>query len=64
MNCKAKGLYKMDNISISKMNFDDLNSISNILESEFDDFWNFNIFKSELENENSTYLIAKYKYCC
>ena len=46
-------------ISISLMTLDDLNSISDILQEEFDDFWTFNILKSELENKNSKYIIAK-----
>lgn len=46
-------------IKISKMNIDDLNKISPVLLTEFDDFWNHNIFKSELENENSKYVVAK-----
>ena len=41
------------------MNIDDLNKISPVLLTEFDDFWNYNIFKSELENENSKYVVAK-----
>lgn len=46
-------------IKINKMNIDDLNKISPVLLTEFDDFWNYNIFKSELENENSKYIVAK-----
>lgn len=46
-------------IKISKMNIDDLNKISPVLLTEFDDFWNYNILKSELENENSKYIVAK-----
>ena len=46
-------------IKINKMNIDDLNKISPVLLKEFDDFWNYNIFKSELENENSKYVVAK-----
>ena len=46
-------------IKINKMNIDDLNKISPVLLTEFDDFWNYNIFKSELENENSKYVVAK-----
>lgn len=46
-------------IKISKMIIDDLNKISPVLLTEFDDFWNYNIFKSELENENSKYVVAK-----
>ena len=49
----------MDNIIIEEMNLSHLDSISNILETDFDDFWNYNIFKNELENKNSKYLIAK-----
>ena len=41
------------------MILDDLNKISSILQSDFDDFWNENILKSELENENSYYIVAK-----
>ena len=49
----------MDNVIIEEMNLSHLDSISNILETDFDDFWNYNIFKNELENKNSKYLIAK-----
>lgn len=49
----------MDNITVSIMTLSDLDSISNILTYEFDDFWNYNVFKSELENENSKYVVAK-----
>lgn len=49
----------MDNIEISNMTLLDLDSISDILTCEFDDFWNYNIFKSELENKNSKYIVAK-----
>ena len=49
----------MDNITIEKMNISHLDSISDILEKDFDDFWNYNVFKSELENSNSRYIVAK-----
>lgn len=49
----------MDNIIVSIMTLSDLDSISNILTYEFDDFWNYSVFKSELENENSKYVVAK-----
>lgn len=49
----------MDNIKISAMTLSDLDSISDILTCEFDDFWNYNLFKSELENKNSMYIVAK-----
>ena len=46
------------NFEISKMNTLDLDSIKNILEKEFDDFWNYNILKDELESKNSKYVVA------
>lgn len=46
-------------LNFSKMDLNDLNIISPILQSDFDDFWNENILKSELENENSYYVVAK-----
>jgi ribosomal-protein-alanine N-acetyltransferase len=49
----------LNNISISIMNLQDLETIKDILENEFDDFWNYNIFKSELENLKSIYFVAK-----
>lgn len=50
---------EQNNIKISIMNTENLENIKNILESDFDNFWNYNIFKSELENPNSTYFVAK-----
>ena len=41
------------------MTLADLNSIKNNLISEFDDFWNYNILKEELDNNNSNYIMAK-----
>ena len=41
------------------MNLNDLNQIKNTLESDFDNFWNYNILKNELQNPNSTYFVAK-----
>lgn len=40
------------------MTITDLDSIKDNLYTDFDDFWSYNIFKSELENENSKYIIA------
>lgn len=48
-----------NDFEISIMNLSNLNEIKSILESEFDNFWNYNIFKSELENPNSAYFIIK-----
>jgi len=46
-------------VKISNMKVEDLDIIANNLESDFDNFWNYNVFKSELENGNSKYLVAK-----
>lgn len=48
-----------NNIIIEKMTLDDLDSISSVLKSDFDNFWNYNILKSELENPNSLYFVCK-----
>lgn len=48
-----------NNVLISKMTKEDLNSIANILQSDFDDFWNYNILSNELNSSNSIYLVAK-----
>lgn len=50
---------KNSNLEITYMCLDDLENIKNILENDFDNFWNYNVFKSELENPNSTYFIVK-----
>ncbi len=47
------------NLELNNMNVSDLECICNKLETEFDNFWNYNIFKQELENENSIYIVAK-----
>lgn len=46
-------------IKIEKMKLSDLETIKDILTTDFDDFWNYNIFKEELQNENSHYIVAK-----
>jgi ribosomal-protein-alanine N-acetyltransferase len=48
-----------NNFNISIMKIEDLENIKDTLEIDFDDFWNYNIFKSELENPNSIYFVAK-----
>ena len=45
-------------IEISRMDLQDLESIKNFLIKNFDDFWNYEIFKNELDNNNSSYLVA------
>ena len=46
-------------MEIKKMKISDLDSIAENLYEDFDDFWNYNVFKSELENKNSKYIVAK-----
>lgn len=49
----------MDNVEISIMTISDLELIKDVLLLDFDDFWNYNTFKSELLNPNSKYIVAK-----
>ena len=46
-------------MNIEKMELKDLDCIKEILFTEFDDFWNYNVFKQEILNENSQYIVAK-----
>ncbi len=46
------------NIEIEKMNKNHLEEIKEALENEFDDFWNYNILKEELNSSNSKYIVA------
>ncbi len=48
-------------IEISTMMLNDLEQIKENLQTDFDDFWNFEIFKEELANNNSMYLVLRYK---
>ena len=50
-------------IDISEMTPRDLDSIKDILCSEFDDFWNFNVLKKDFENPHTKYLVAKSNDC-
>ena len=43
---------------IEKMTIEHLEKIKDILQEEYDDFWNYNILKKELDNENSQYLVV------
>lgn len=45
----------MNNPVFNKMSISDLDKLSNNLGIDFDDFWNINTLKSELENINSSY---------
>lgn len=46
-------------IKISKMTLSHLHEIKDILIPDFDDFWTYTIFETELKNPNSQYFIAK-----
>lgn len=50
---------KMGKIDIVPMSQTDLETISPILLTDFDDFWNVAILKAELSNPNSYYFVAK-----
>lgn len=47
------------NFSVEKMTLDTLNSIKNVLISDFDDFWNYDVIKQELECSNSYFITVK-----
>ncbi len=45
-------------IKIREMKFEDYEKIKDNLQKEFDEFWTVSILKSELENDNSRYIVA------
>lgn len=45
-------------MEINKMSTSHLEEIKDILLTDFDDFWTYSVFKSELENPNSKYFVA------
>lgn len=45
---------------IHTMDISDLDEIKENLADNFDNFWNYEIFKEELVNNNSSYLVARY----
>ena len=47
------------NIKILKMTLSDLDEIKDFLATKFDNLWNYEIFKEELANTNSEYLVLK-----
>ncbi len=47
------------NINIDYFTIKDLEKIKDILISDFDDFWNYSVFKDELNSDNSIYFVAK-----
>lgn len=48
-------------MEITKMTISDLEEISDILETEFDDFWNANILRQAIKNTNSHYIVCRNK---
>lgn len=46
-------------INIAEMKLSNLEEIKYILTTEFDDFWNYEILKNELESKTSKYIVAK-----
>lgn len=48
-----------NNLSISLMNLNDLETIKDVLESDFDEFWNYITLKQELESSFSKYFVVK-----
>ena len=49
----------MENVLIEKFTLSDLNLIKDSLQTDFDDFWNYNILEKELQNDSSFYLCCK-----
>ena len=46
-------------MEITEMTLEDLEAMKDTLYSDFDNFWSYNVLKQELENENTTYIVAK-----
>ena len=49
------------NLDVDYMNISNLEQIKDILNTDFDDFWNYSVFKDELNSKNSTYFVVKNK---
>lgn len=49
----------MQEVEIKKMEIDDIRNISNILLSDFDEFWSVSTLETEFKNENTYCYIAK-----
>ena len=45
-------------VTIERMTLTHLEQIKQILSSKFDEFWNENVLKGELQNTSSTYIVA------
>ena len=48
-------------IKILTMTLSDLNNIKNIIDTQFDNFWNEKILEEELSNGFSKYIVAKFE---
>ncbi len=48
-------------IEVHTMQLSDLEEIQDCLQTDFDDFWTFEIFKGELVNTTSSYLVLRYE---
>lgn len=48
-------------LQFNKMTINDFYTISDNLLSDFDDFWNSDTLKQEIESKNSYFIIAKYE---
>ena len=46
-------------MEILTMTLQDLEDMKDTLYSDFDNFWSYNVLKQELENKNTTYIVAK-----
>ena len=46
-------------LKVEKMTLDDLNSIQNVLLTDFDNFWTYSTFMDELNSNNSHFVVAK-----
>lgn len=49
----------MKELIINDMTLSDFSKISDILTTEFDDFWNSNVLETELKNPFTKYIVAK-----
>lgn len=48
-----------NSLTISQMTINDLDEIKSILESDFDEFWNYETLKEELKSPFSKYIVAR-----
>ena len=53
-------MFELTKLEISKMEPYDLDKIKNDIQTDFDDFWTYEIFRDELVNNNNNYLVLRY----